>query len=126
MSPKTRNIVGWVLTCLIALVLLFSAALKLKGGEEMAKNIAGMGFTLDSIKIIGVVEILCALFFIFPRTGVLGSLLVAAYLGGAIATHAEHQMPVMVPVAIECLVFITAAIRFPELTRRLMGTTVVV
>jgi hypothetical protein len=121
MSPKARNITGWVLTALIGLLLIFSAIIKIKGGDEMAKNIVAMGLTMDNIKIIGVVEIICALLFIIPRTGVLGTLLVAAYLGGAIATHVEHQLPVMMPILVECLVFITAIIRFPELSRRLMG-----
>jgi hypothetical protein len=121
MSPKARNITGWVLTALIGLLLIFSALIKIKGGDEMAKNIVAMGLTMDNIKIIGVVEIICALLFIIPRTGVLGTLLVAAYLGGAIATHVEHQLPVMMPILVECLVFITAIIRFPELSRRLMG-----
>jgi hypothetical protein len=126
MSPKTRNIVGWVLTGIIGLILVGTGVMKIIGGEQMAAGAATMGLTVDSIRIIGCVEIFCALLFIFPRTGVLGTLLVAAYLGGAIATTLEHHLSMMLPVLLNCVVFITAAIRFPELTRRLLGTTVVV
>lgn len=123
MTPKTRNIIGWVFTVLITLLLVFTAILKIKGGDEMAKNVTAMGLTMDTVRVIGIVELICALLFIIPRTSVLGTLLVAAYMGGAIATHVQHQLPITVPVIVECLVFISAAIRFPELTRRLRGNT---
>jgi uncharacterized membrane protein YphA (DoxX/SURF4 family) len=121
MSPKTRNIIGWILTALIAIVFLMSAFMKLTGSEAAVKGAATLGLTADTIRIIGVVEILSILLFIIPRTGLLGTLLVAAYLGGAIATHLEHQQSVMAPVIIQCVVWITATIRFPELSRRLVG-----
>ena len=126
MSPKTRKILGWVLTAIIGLILVATGVMKLMGGEQMEKGTASMGISMDTIKIIGVIEMICALLFVFPRTGVLGALLLSAYLGGAIATNLEHHQPFIVPVVLNCIVFITAAIRYPELTRRLLGTTVVV
>jgi hypothetical protein len=126
MTPKTRNIIGWILTVLITLLLVFTAILKIKGGDEMAKNVTAMGLTMDTVRMIGILEFICALLFIIPRTSVLGTLLVAAYMGGAIATHVQHQLPITVPVIVECLVFISAAIRFPELTRRLTGSNATV
>ncbi|BAV06434.1 integral membrane protein [Filimonas lacunae] len=56
--------------------------------------------------------------FLFQRSGVLGTLLLSSYLGGAIATHLQHQQNILFPMAIEAAVWITAIIRFPELTRR--------
>ena len=44
----------------------------------------------------------------------------AAYLGGAIVTHLQHQQPVVVAGAVQTLLWITAFIRFPELKRRLL------
>lgn len=122
MSPKTRSIIGWILTALLAVLFLWSAAMKFMGGPEMEKGIAGMGLTMDTMRILGVVETLAIVFFIIPRTGVLGTLLLAAYLGGAIATHLEHAQSVMSPVIVSCVLWITAAIRFPELCSRLFGT----
>jgi hypothetical protein len=121
MSPKTRNIIGWILTSLLALLFLWSAAMKFIGGPEMEKNIAGMGLTLSSLRVIGIVEVLSVLLFIIPRTGILGTLLLAGYLGGAIATHLEHGQPVIMPLIVSCVLWITAAIRFPELLGRLLG-----
>jgi sorbitol-specific phosphotransferase system component IIC len=125
MNPKTRRIIGWVLTAILALLLISSAIMKLIGTEEVLKGTTALGLSKSEVTIIGLVELLSALLFIFPRTGVLGTLLLAAYLGGAIATHLEHQLPIMVPVIIESVLCITAAIRFPELTRRLSGNATV-
>lgn len=122
MTKKTRNIIGWVLTALLAVVFIPGAFMKISGADQVVKGAASMGVALSTMKMLGVVEIICFLLFVIPRTGVLGSMLLAAYLGGAIATHLEHAMPVTMPVIIEAVLFITAAVRFPELTTRLMGT----
>ena len=126
MGPKTRHLLGWVLAGLITALLVITGIFKIRGGAEIEKNVVAMGFTMDVVKGIGIIELICALFFIFPRTGVFGSMLVAAYMGGAIATHLQHNLPIGLPVLIECLVFLSAVIRYPELLRRLVGTTVVV
>jgi hypothetical protein len=50
--------------------------------------------------------------------------MLAAYLGGAIVTHLEHQQPFIMPVVVQALVWIAATIRFPELTGRLTGNKI--
>ena len=97
--------------------------MKLMGGEEALKGAAAMGLTAGAVKVIGLVELLSIVLFIIPRTGLLGTLMLAAYLGGAIATHVEHGQPFIAPAVVEALVWITATIRFPEMSRRLMGST---
>jgi DoxX-like family len=122
MSQKTRNIIGWILAGLVGALFIFSAVMKFMPGEEAAKASEAIGLTADTIKIIGVVELLCIVLFLIPRTGIVGTLLLAAYLGGAIATHLEHGQPIIAPCVIQAFVWITAFIRFPELGKRLMGT----
>jgi len=121
MTQKATNITGWILTGLIAFVFISSAVMKLIGGEEAAKGAVALGLSATTLKLIGVVELISILLFIYPRTGLLGTLLLAAYLGGAIATHLEHGQAITAPVLIQCFVWITAAVRFPELTARFLG-----
>lgn len=80
-----------------------------------------MGIDDTTYQIIGVIELVSLILFLIPRTGVVGSLLLIAYMGGAIVTHLQHQQPFIVPVIIESLVWISAALRFPELVTRLFG-----
>lgn len=126
MSTKTRNIIGWALTAVLAFVFISSAFMKLSGSEQAVKGAAGFGVSPDTLRLLGVIEIVSVLLFIIPRTGMLGLLLLAAYLGGAITTHLEHKLPITLPVAFQCLLWITATIRFRELSQRLLGNTTVV
>ena len=121
MNTKTRKIIGWILTAMLAFVLLFSAAMKLSGKPEVINSAAHFGLSLKKFVFIGIVEIISTVLFIIPRTGVFGAMLLAAYLGGAIATHLEHFLPPYAPVVIESVLFITALIRFPEMGSRLFG-----
>ncbi|MDR3679880.1 MAG: DoxX family protein [Flavipsychrobacter sp.] len=119
---KTRKIIGWLLTALLAFAFIGSGIMKFTLAPEMLAKAATWGITASTIKIIATIEILSAVIFIIPRTGIVGTLLLAAYMGGAIATHLEHNDNVMVPVVLESLIWITALLRFPELGSRLFSS----
>ncbi len=42
---------------------------------------------------IGVVELVCTVFYVIPQTAVLGAVLLTGYLGGATATHVRLGEP---------------------------------
>jgi DoxX-like protein len=42
---------------------------------------------------IGLIELVCLVLYLLPRTGVLGAVLLTGYLGGAIATHVRIGSP---------------------------------
>ena len=121
MSSKTKNIVGWVLAGLVAALFLFSASGKLMANEEALKMASNFGLDAGSFKMLGVVEVIAALLFLYPRTGVLGTLLLASYMGGAIATHLEHGESIVAPCVIQAFLWIVAVFRFPELKSRIMS-----
>lgn len=121
MSTKTLKISGWVLSILLGLLFAFSASMKLMQSEEVVAQAAAIGLGAQQYFFIGIVEILALVLFLIPRTGVLGSLVLVAYMGGAIVTHLLHQQPIAVPLLVEALVWTAAALRFPELVRRLFS-----
>jgi hypothetical protein len=114
-SEKTKRIIYWVLTSLISMVFLGSAASKFNGSEEALKMAGSFGLDAKTFTMIGVLELSCLLLFIIPRTGVIGTLLLAAYMGGAIATHLQHGVSIVGPCVIQGLMFLVAFYRFPEL-----------
>ena len=119
MTTKTKNIIGRVLTCMIVLMMSASAIDKILGSEHALKMGASFGLTGSTYSILGIIEILSVLLFLYPRTGILGTLLLSSYLGGAIATHLQHQQNIFFPMGIEALIWITAVIRFSELLTRI-------
>ncbi len=120
MSQKAINITGWTLTVILGLLLSMSAFMKLTQNESAIAQAASIGIDAATYQFIGVIEIISLILFIIPRTGIIGTLLLAAYLGGAIVTHLQHQQPVVMAVAVQTVLWITAFIRFPELKRRLL------
>jgi len=122
MSQKVIKITGWVLTTIISLVLIMSISMKLTQNQTAIQQAANFGFNGSTYFMIGVIELISLILFIIPRTGVIGSLLLIAYMGGAIATHVQHQDSITMAVIIETLIWIAALLRFPELKQRLFGT----
>ena len=86
MNDKTRKIVGWIMSGAVSAVLIMSAIMKLKGTPEAMDMLTGWGFTESEITMIGVGELLSAILFLIPKTSSLGTLLLRAYFGGAIAS----------------------------------------
>ncbi len=121
MTTKTKNIIGWVLAGLLGVVFIGSGVGKLTAGEEGAKMAQEMGLTATSLSGLAILEIISVLLFIYPRTGILGTLLLAAYMGGAIATHLEHGQSIIAPCVIQAVIWIVALFRFPELGSRLFN-----
>ncbi|WP_111671910.1 DoxX family protein [Algoriphagus litoralis] len=122
MSQKTIKIIAWVLTGILALLFTMSAFMKLSQNEIALAQAASFGMDPNTFLVIGIIEIASLILFIFPRTGILGSLLLIAYMGGAIVTHLLHQEPIGMAVAVQILLWITAILRFPELKQRLFSS----
>lgn len=122
-SEKSKKIVNWVLTGLVAFIFLGSAIGKFAANEEALKMTASFGIDSNTNFLLGLVEIVCLLLFITPRTGVIGTLLLAAYMGGAIATHLEHGLSILAPCLVQTFVFLVALYRFPEMRNRLLNAT---
>lgn len=78
---------GRVVSALPVLMLLFSAALKLMRPPEVLQEFGRLGYPESLIVGIGILEILCTVVYVIPRTSILGAILVTGYLGGATATH---------------------------------------
>lgn len=115
------TIIGWILSAALAFIFLGSAWSKLMQGEEALETAASIHIKPDDFFIIGIVELSAILLFLIPRTAVLGTLLLVAYMGGAIATHLEYAKPLAFPIIISCLVWITAILRLPELSQRIFS-----
>jgi hypothetical protein len=122
MNTKSKQIIYWVLTGLVAFIFLGSAASKFTANEEALKMAANFGLDAKTNTLIGIVEVASLLLFVIPRTGIIGTLLLSAYMGGAIATHLEHGVSIVAPCIIQSLMLIVAFYRFPELRTKLLNS----
>ena len=84
---------GRVMSALPALFLLLDAAMKFVKPEPVLKGTTELGYSESVIVPLGVVLLVSTLLYVFPRTGVLGAILLTGYLGGAVATHVRVGHP---------------------------------
>lgn len=117
-QSKTRKISAWVLVGLLSTLFVFSASTKFMAignpEAEMYKNFVKWGME-GKLLMIGIGELIAAIFFLIPRTSSLGTLLLTAHFGGAIATHMEHA-EMYIPIAvILLLIWVANYLRNPEM-----------
>jgi hypothetical protein len=119
---KSNKVIYWVLTGLISLVFIGSALGKLTANQESLQMASNFGLDSATFTILGILELACVMLFIIPRTGILGTMLLAAYMGGAIATHVEHGESILAPCIVQLILFLIAFYRFPELSSTLLDS----
>lgn len=88
---------GRVLSGLCAALFCFSASFKFIQPAEVVEQMAKFGFKQELLLGIGIVELVCTLLYLIPRTAVLGAVLLTGYLGGATVTHLRVGDPYILP-----------------------------
>lgn len=115
METDWRLIAGRVLVVLGGVVLLGSAAAKLAGVPAVVADLGALGFAGDKLTLIAVIEAVSGALFLLPRTRSAGFLLVSAFLGGAVATHVQHDLSIVRPASVLTMVWLGAWLRHPEI-----------
>jgi len=103
--------VGRGISILASLVFLMSAAMKLKGGPEMDQGMAHLGLPSTMVIPLAILEITCVVVYLVPATSVLGAILLAGYMGGAICTHWRVGDPFVVQASLGALVWLGLYLR---------------
>ncbi|WP_162914251.1 DoxX family protein [Taklimakanibacter lacteus] len=98
MIPNTRATVwlGYILSGLVILFMIFDAAIKLVPIDAVIASSTALGLpaTAGFARGLGMLALACTALYAFPRTSVLGAVLLTGYLGGAVATHVRVSSPV--------------------------------
>jgi hypothetical protein len=111
-ASKPARIVGWILTIVPAGMLTMSATMKLMQHKDVVEGLKSWP-PGTAIKL-GIVEAAVTVLYLIPQTAVLGAILVAGYLGGAIATHVHLGLPVYIPAALGVVAWLGLYIRDPR------------
>jgi hypothetical protein len=91
----TARRLGVWLSATAVLFLVFDSTGKLL---EVAPVVAGakeLGYPEDIVRTLGIILLLSTALYVTPRVSVVGALLLTAYLGGAVATHARVGSPLL-------------------------------
>ena len=90
---KTSRIIGWVLSILVILFLLFDVVGKFMKPEVVIKSTIELGYLDSTITLLGIILLICTALYAFPKTAILGAVLLTGYMGGAMATHIRVGNP---------------------------------
>lgn len=126
MNLRASSVIGWTSVVLVAAFNVFATVMKFMPvvpGSEAEK----MGISIGTHGLehgLGVLEAIITLLYVLPRTSTVGTVLMAGYLGGALATNLTHGLsitdPMLIPMHVLLLLLAVGAwFRNPELTQRL-------
>ena len=92
-SRSTMLWVGWILSGLTILFMLFDGASKLAMEHHVVEATAQIGYPLDVIRPLGIILLVCTILYAIPRTAIFGAVLLTGYLGGAVASKVRIEDP---------------------------------
>jgi hypothetical protein len=84
---KGRLWTGRIISGLVVLFLLFDGITKVMKVRAVIEASAQLGYPVNAIVTIGIILLVCTVFYIIPQTAVLGAILLTGYLGGAVAAN---------------------------------------
>ena len=110
---------GWVITGLVTAFLLVNGVTHLLRPPVAVETTAALGFSADSLLVMGTVQLTCLALYLVRPTSVLGAVLLTGYLGGAVTAHLRVGDPLLshtlFPVYLGALVWIGLWLREPAL-----------
>jgi len=102
-SPVTKTALwtGRVMSALPVLLVLFGSVMKLMKTAAVVEGFVRAGVPERLIIPVGVIELVCVIVYVVPRTAVLGAILMTGLLGGATITNLRIGNPTY-PLPIVC------------------------
>jgi hypothetical protein len=86
--------VGLVLTIVVVVFLLMDGGAKVLGADPAVEGTMELGFAESHVAVIGILALLGAAIYAWPRTAVLGAVILTGYLGGAVSVHLLEGNPI--------------------------------
>jgi hypothetical protein len=102
---------GRIISGVVVLFLIGGSLFGIIKAAELAPEFAHTGYPMSLQIKIPIVCILCAIIYAIPQTAVLGAILLAAYLGGATATHVRIGEPFFFPILVAVLAWLGLFLR---------------
>lgn len=85
----SARIMGWI----VILFMLMDSIFKFIKPEEVIEGTLELGYAEHHLPVMGILGLISILLYAFPRTSLLGAVLLTGYWGGAIATHVRMDNP---------------------------------
>ncbi len=104
-----RKIIGWVIAGMLTALYAYSSSGKILH-PQMMDHVGLANWRI----LIAIGEIASALLYLFPRTNLIGTLLLSSYMGGAILLSMTNNWSILVPSIVLIIIWIGAFVRHPD------------
>jgi hypothetical protein len=84
---KRRMRIGYGMSGLVVAFLLFDVIIHALNPSFVMDAMAGLGYGSEVAPMLAIVELVCLALYVYPKTAVLGAILLTGYLGGAVASN---------------------------------------
>jgi hypothetical protein len=116
---QRRRWVGRIVTAIPVLFVIFDFSIKIAHIQPVTDAFARLGIPDRLAVTVGMLELICLVIYLIPRTAVLGAVLLTGFLGGAIMLHLRIADPlfshILFPVYIGALLWVGLYLRDPRL-----------
>lgn len=92
-QSKTMTYAGWTLSVLVILFMIMDLTMKFMQLPIVISTTEQLGWPASSVLTLAALLLISTVLYAFPKTSVLGAILLTGYLGGAIATHLRIGSP---------------------------------
>lgn len=110
---------GRIMSGVMVAFLLLDGIMHITNIAPVVEASTRLGLPVNLAPVLGVVELICVALYVYPRTSVLGAILLTGYLGGAVAIHLRAGSPVfseaLFPVYVGILLWGGLYLREPRL-----------
>lgn len=94
-APRSRKSIwaGRILFTITVILLTMDMLMKVLRVPAAIEGSKQIGFTAETVFILGLIQLACLILYVIPRTAVLGAILWTGYFGGAVCTHVRLGNP---------------------------------
>jgi len=86
-TSSKKMLMGNIVSGLLAAFLVMDGVMHLTRIAPVVEAFNRLGFPMRLATGLGILELVCVAIYVYPRTAVLGTILLTGYLGGAVAIH---------------------------------------
>lgn len=90
---KAARWTSYIMSGIVILFMLMDSIMKFVKPTEVIEGTLALGFKEGHLVTMGSLGLISTLLYIYPRTAILGAVLLTGYFGGAMATHVRLDNP---------------------------------
>ncbi len=113
--PSWRYYLGWAMSVFVSLGIASSGMGKLMQAKPLVESLSKINLQ-EHIVTLGIIEILCVIIYLIPKTSNIGFFLLCSYIGGIIVSEWAMGFPPTIGITLAIILYVGTMLRKPELS----------